>query len=138
VAAIAADPVGQIRRLTDGFGADIVLDAAGRVETRRPAFYAQNLAGTVVLVGAPAPQMRLELALLDVFGRGGPLKSSCYGGCLPSRDFPMLVGHYLNGRLPLGRVRDRDQLHRRGGKGVRQDALRCCARSSCSESRTDP
>ena len=60
-----------------------------------------DLAGTVVLVGVPTPDMRLELPLLDVFGRGGALKSSWYGDCLPSRDFPMLVDLHLQGRLPL-------------------------------------
>jgi S-(hydroxymethyl)mycothiol dehydrogenase len=45
--------------------------------------------------------MRLELPLLDVFGRGGALKSSWYGDCLPERDFPMLIDLYLQGRLPL-------------------------------------
>ena len=45
--------------------------------------------------------MRLDLPLLDVFGRGGALKSSWYGDCLPTRDFPMLIDLHLAGRLPL-------------------------------------
>jgi len=45
--------------------------------------------------------MTIELPLIDVFGRGGVLKSSWYGDCLPSRDFPMLVDLHLQGRLPL-------------------------------------
>jgi len=97
----ATDPVQGIRELTGGFGADVVIDAVGRPETYQQAFYARDLAGTVVLVGVPTPDMRLELPLLDVFGRGGALKSSWYGDCLPSRDFPMLVGLHLQGRLPL-------------------------------------
>ncbi len=97
----AADPVEQIRALTDGNGADVVIEAVGRPETYTQAFYARDLAGTVVLVGVPTPQMRLELPLLDVFGRGGALKSSWYGDCLPTRDFPMLVDLHLQGRLPL-------------------------------------
>jgi S-(hydroxymethyl)mycothiol dehydrogenase len=95
------DPVEAIRALTDGNGADVVIDAVGRPETYQQAFYARDLAGTVVLVGVPTPQMTLELPLLDVFGRGGALKSSWYGDCLPSRDFPMLIDLYLQGRLPL-------------------------------------
>ncbi len=95
------DVVEAIRSLTDGNGADVVIDAVGRPETYRQAFYARDLAGTVVLVGVPTPQMTLELPLLDVFGRGGALKSSWYGDCLPSRDFPMLIDLYLQGRLPL-------------------------------------
>lgn len=95
------DPVAAIQELTGGFGADLVIDAVGRPETYRQAFYARDLAGTVVLVGVPTPEMKLELPLLDVFGRGGALKSSWYGDCLPSRDFPMLIDLYLQGRLDL-------------------------------------
>jgi len=97
----STDAVEAIRELTNGFGADVVIDAVGRPETYEQAFYARDLAGTVVLVGVPTPEMRLELPLLDVFGRGGALKSSWYGDCLPSRDFPMLIDLYLQGRLPL-------------------------------------
>ncbi|MEV5958505.1 zinc-binding dehydrogenase, partial [Streptomyces sp. NPDC051987] len=79
----------------------VVIEAVGRPETYRQAFYARDLAGTVVLVGVPTPEMKLELPLLDVFGRGGALKSSWYGDCLPSRDFPMLIDLHLQGRLPL-------------------------------------
>ncbi|MER6005085.1 S-(hydroxymethyl)mycothiol dehydrogenase [Nonomuraea angiospora] len=95
------DPVEAIRELTGGYGADVVIDAVGRPETYQQAFYARDLAGTVVLVGVPTPEMTLELPLLDVFGRGGALKSSWYGDCLPSRDFPMLISLYLQGRLDL-------------------------------------
>ncbi|MFF1441965.1 S-(hydroxymethyl)mycothiol dehydrogenase [Streptomyces sp. NPDC058295] len=96
-----SDPVDAIRELTGGFGADVVIEAVGRPETYRQAFYARDLAGTVVLVGVPNPEMKLELPLLDVFGRGGTLKSSWYGDCLPSRDFPVLIDLYLQGRLEL-------------------------------------
>jgi S-(hydroxymethyl)mycothiol dehydrogenase len=96
-----ADPVEAIRELTEGNGADVVIEAIGRPETYRQAFYARDLAGTVVLVGVPTPEMKLELPLLDFFGRGGSLRSSWYGDCLPSRDFPMLTDLHLQGRLPL-------------------------------------
>ncbi|MFF0727923.1 S-(hydroxymethyl)mycothiol dehydrogenase [Streptomyces sp. NPDC004134] len=101
VDARAADPVEAVRDLTGGHGADVVIEAVGRPETYKQAFYARDLAGTVVLVGVPTPEMKLELPLLDVFGRGGALKSSWYGDCLPSRDFPMLVDLYRQGRLDL-------------------------------------
>ncbi len=95
------DAVEGIQGLTEGNGADVVIDAVGRPETYKQAFYGRDLAGTVVLVGVPTPTMTLELPLLDVFGRGGSLKSSWYGDCLPDRDFPMLIDLYLQGRLPL-------------------------------------
>ena len=97
------DPVEAIRALTGGYGADVVIDAVGRPETYQQAFHARDLAGTVVLVGVPTPEMRLEMPLLDFFSHGGALKSSWYGDCLPSRDFPMLVDLHLAGRLPLER-----------------------------------
>jgi S-(hydroxymethyl)mycothiol dehydrogenase len=100
---LETDPVEGIRELTEGNGADVVIEAVGRPETYTQAFYARDLAGTVVLVGVPTPEMRLGLPLLDVFGRGGALKSSWYGDCLPDRDFPMLVDLHLQGRLPLER-----------------------------------
>jgi len=97
------DPVEAIRAFTGGFGADVVIDAVGRPETYRQAFFARDLAGTVVLVGVPNPTTTIELPLIEVFGRGGSLKSSWYGDCLPSRDFPTMIELYLQGRLPLDR-----------------------------------
>ncbi|MGW4209225.1 S-(hydroxymethyl)mycothiol dehydrogenase [Lentzea sp. NPDC004789] len=96
------DVVEAIRELTDGNGADVVIDAVGRPETFRQAFYARDHAGTAVLVGVPTPDMTFELPLIDVFSRGGAVKSSWYGDCLPSRDFPMLIDLHLQGRLDLG------------------------------------
>jgi len=95
------DAVKAIHELTGGFGADVVVDAVGRPETYTQAFYARDLAGTVVLVGVPSPESELTLPLQEVFGRGGALKSSWYGDCLPSRDFPMLVDLAQQGHFPL-------------------------------------
>ena len=95
------DIVEGVQALTGGFGADVVIEAVGRPELYKAAFYARDLAGRVVLVGVPTPDMTIELPLIDIFGRGGSLKSSWYGDCLPSRDFPMLVDLHLSGRLPL-------------------------------------
>ncbi len=98
-----SDPVEAIRSLTDGNGADVCIEAVGRPEVLEQAFYARDLAGTVVQVGVPDPSMRIELPMIEFFGRGGALKPSWYGDCLPSRDFPMLVDLYLAGRFDLDR-----------------------------------
>jgi S-(hydroxymethyl)mycothiol dehydrogenase len=98
------DVVEAIQDMTDGFGADVVIDAVGRPETWKQAFYARDLAGTLVLVGVPTPDMRVDMPLVDFFSRGGTLKSSWYGDCLPERDFPTLVSLYRQGRLPLERL----------------------------------
>jgi len=96
------DPVETIREITGGFGADVVVEAVGRPETFEQAFYARDLAGTVVLVGVPTPDLQVTLPLIEIFGRGGALKSAWYGDCLPGRDFPMLVDLYRQGRFDLG------------------------------------
>ena len=95
------DPVEAIQALTGGNGVDVAIEAVGLPVTYRQAFEARDLAGTVVLVGVPRPDMTIELPFIEVFGRGGALKSSWYGDCLPSRDFPMLIDLYLQGRLDL-------------------------------------
>jgi S-(hydroxymethyl)mycothiol dehydrogenase len=97
------DPVEAVRGLTGGFGADVCIEAVGRPEVLEQAFYARDLAGTVVQVGVPDPSMTIELPMIEFFGRGGALKPSWYGDCLPSRDFPMLIDLYLEGRLDLDR-----------------------------------
>ena len=95
------DPVEAIKALTGGNGVDVAIEAIGLPVTYRQAFEARDLAGTVVLVGVPHPDMTIELPFIEVFGRGGALKSSWYGDCLPTRDFPMLIDLYLQGRLDL-------------------------------------
>ena len=95
------DPVEAIKGITGGNGVDVAVEAIGLPETYRQAFEARDLAGTVVLVGVPNPTATIELPFIEVFGRGGALKSSWYGDCLPNRDFPMLIDLYLQGRLNL-------------------------------------
>ncbi|HUI47203.1 MAG TPA: S-(hydroxymethyl)mycothiol dehydrogenase [Acidimicrobiia bacterium] len=96
------DAVEAVRALTEGNGADVCIEAVGRPEVLKQAFYARDLAGTVVQVGVPTPEMELpDIPMIDFFGRGGALKPSWYGDCLPSRDFPTLIDLYLQGRFPL-------------------------------------
>jgi S-(hydroxymethyl)mycothiol dehydrogenase len=97
------DVVAAIRNLTGGNGADVCIEAVGDPRVLEQAFYARDLAGTLVQVGVPTPEMRIDLPMIDFFGRGGRLKPSWYGDCLPSRDFPVLVDLYLEGRLDLDR-----------------------------------
>jgi S-(hydroxymethyl)mycothiol dehydrogenase len=102
VDAAATDPVEAVRQLTGGFGADVCVEAVGRPEVLEQAFYARDLAGRVVQVGVPTPEMRMpDIPMIEFFGRGGALKPSWYGDCLPSRDFPALVELFLQGRFPL-------------------------------------
>ena len=95
------DAVEAIQGITGGNGADVCIEAIGLPQTYEQAFFARDLAGTVVLVGVPSPEMKIELPMIEVFGRGGVLKSSWYGDCLPTRDFPMYIDLYMQGRLDL-------------------------------------
>ncbi len=97
------DVVSAVQAVTGGNGADVCIEAVGNPTVLEQAFYARDLAGTLVQVGVPTPEMRIDLPMIDFFGRGGRLKPSWYGDCLPSRDFPMLVDLYLQGRLDLDR-----------------------------------
>jgi S-(hydroxymethyl)mycothiol dehydrogenase len=101
VDASATDPVAAVQGLTGGNGADVCIEAVGNPKVMEQAFYARDLAGTLVQVGVPTPEMRIDLPMIDFFGRGGALKPSWYGDCLPARDFPVLVDLYLAGRLDL-------------------------------------
>jgi S-(hydroxymethyl)mycothiol dehydrogenase len=96
------DPVEAVRALTDGVGADVCIEAVGHPDVLRQAFFARDLAGTVVQVGVPTPSMALpDIPMIELFGRGGAIKPSWYGDCLPTRDFPLLVDLYLQGRFDL-------------------------------------
>jgi len=103
VDASEGDVVSAVQAVTGGNGADVCIEAVGHPKVLEQAFYARDLAGTLVQVGVPTPEMRIDLPMIDFFGRGGRLKPSWYGDCLPSRDFPMLVDLYLQGRLDLDR-----------------------------------
>ena len=101
VDASKGDPVEAIRELTGGLGVDVAIEAVGRPEVFEQAFYARDLAGRLVQVGVPDPAMKFELPMIEFFGRGGSLKPSWYGDCLPTRDFPHLIDLYLSGRFDL-------------------------------------
>jgi len=124
----STDPVEAIRALTGGNGADVCIEAVGDTGVMEQAFFARDLAGTLVQVGVPTPDMRIDLPMIEFFGRGGALKPSWYGDCLPSRDFPMLIDLYLDGRLDLDRFVSEtiaiDEVEQAFGRMQRGEVLR--------------
>jgi S-(hydroxymethyl)mycothiol dehydrogenase len=128
VNASSSDPVEVIKELTNGFGVDVAIEAVGHPDVMKQAFFSRDLAGTLVQVGVPDPAMTVELPMIEFFGRGGELKPSWYGDCLPTRDFPMLIDLYLQGRLDLDRfVSERiklDEIEDAFGKMEKGDVLR--------------
>lgn len=95
------DVIERVREIAGGFGTDVAIDAVGIMPTWRQAFYSRDLAGRLVMVGVPNQTAQIEIPAIDFFGRGGSLKSSWYGDCLPERDFPAYVDLHLAGRFPL-------------------------------------
>jgi S-(hydroxymethyl)mycothiol dehydrogenase len=95
--------VAAIQDLTDGLGVDVAIEAIGLPQTFVQAFNARDLAGRLVLVGVPSPDAKVELPMIDIFGRGGSTRSSWYGDCLPTRDFPLLIDMHLSGRIDLAK-----------------------------------
>jgi S-(hydroxymethyl)mycothiol dehydrogenase len=128
VDASSEDPVAAVQSVTGGFGADVCIEAVGHPSVFAQAFAARDLAGTLVQVGVPTPEMRLDLSMIDFFGHGGRLKPSWYGDCLPARDFPALIELYLQGRLDLDRFVSEtialDQVEEAFGRMERGEVLR--------------
>jgi S-(hydroxymethyl)mycothiol dehydrogenase len=122
------NPVDAIRELTGGFGADVTVEAVGRPDVFKQAFHARDHAGTLVQVGVPNPEMRLDVRMLDFYGRGGSLRPAWYGDCLPTRDFPILIDLYLRGRYDLDRFVSEtialDQVEEAFAKMQRNEVLR--------------
>jgi len=122
------NPVSAIRELTGGFGADVTVEAVGRPEVMKQAFHARDHAGTMIQSGVPNPKMRVDLGMLDFYGRGGALRPSWYGDCLPTRDFPILIDLYLRGRYDLDRFVSEtialDQVEEAFAKMQRNEVLR--------------
>jgi S-(hydroxymethyl)glutathione dehydrogenase/alcohol dehydrogenase len=100
VNAKAQDPVEFARSVTAGRGADVILEAAGHPAAFRQTAEAVRAGGQVIWLG------KIDVAN-DVSFRWGSLmgekrlRRSSYGGARPLRDFPMLAGAYLDGRLRL-------------------------------------
>jgi S-(hydroxymethyl)mycothiol dehydrogenase len=122
------NPVSAIRELTGGFGADVTVEAVGNPDVFKQAFHARDHAGTLVQVGVPNPQMRIDVRMLDFYGRGGSLRPAWYGDCLPTRDFPILIDLYLRGRYDLDRFVSEtialDQVEEAFAKMQRNEVLR--------------
>ncbi|MBO3142069.1 S-(hydroxymethyl)mycothiol dehydrogenase [Dermatophilus congolensis] len=95
------DPIQAIKDATDGFGADVVIEATGRADTWEQALASRDLAGRLIMVGVPQPGQKTTVPLDQLYGAGGSISPAWYGDCLPSRDFPMLIDLHLQKRIDL-------------------------------------
>jgi S-(hydroxymethyl)glutathione dehydrogenase/alcohol dehydrogenase len=99
----ACDPaqaIGVARSLTEGRGADVVIEAAGQWTSFRLSMEVVRPGGQVVWLGKTGVNE-------DVAFRWGSMMQekritrSSYGGAKPAQDFPLLARAYLDGTLKL-------------------------------------
>jgi S-(hydroxymethyl)glutathione dehydrogenase / alcohol dehydrogenase len=93
------DVVAAVRDMTDGRGPDVVFEVVGRSATIRLAYSLARRGGSVVVVGAGAPDDMVEFNAMELFADAKSLHGCIYGSTDPERDFPMLVELLQRGRL---------------------------------------
>ena len=121
VDASTTDPVEAVRALTDGNGADVCIEAVGHPEVAKQAFFARDLAGTLVQVGVPDPDDDARAADDRVL-RAGRRAQAVVVRRLPAVARLPDDHRYVPRRPPRSRpLRDGDDRARRGGGGVPQD-----------------
>lgn len=102
VDASAGDPVDAIKQLTGGV--DHAFEAVGLAATLEQAMASCRLAGTCTLIGVPNPKAEATVRLAPFFYKRLTLRSTFYGDCLPSRDFPRVAEWYRRGDLDLDKL----------------------------------
>jgi S-(hydroxymethyl)glutathione dehydrogenase / alcohol dehydrogenase len=93
-----------VAAMTDGEGADVVIESAGRTELVRQSFEIARRGGTVVCVGIPGVDDVVNLPGPALVRHEKVVTGSLYGSCRPRVDMPMIVELYAQGRLPLDRL----------------------------------
>jgi S-(hydroxymethyl)mycothiol dehydrogenase len=80
---------------------DFVFDVVGRPETVEQGLAMLGHAGTLVYIGLPQPEARVDFPLQKVFDRRVRFLVSHGGDHVPRLDFPALASHAREGRLDL-------------------------------------
>jgi S-(hydroxymethyl)glutathione dehydrogenase/alcohol dehydrogenase len=99
--AVAPEEAAELARsLTDGRGADVVIEAAGVNSSFRLSVEAVRPGGQVVWLGKVAVNDEVTFRWGSLMQEKRITRSS-YGGANPARDFPLLARAYLDGKLKL-------------------------------------
>lgn len=96
-----ASVVEEIRRLSDGQGADYVFVAAGARSALQQAFLMAARSGAIVLVGIPASGVTVEIDPGTIASDNQRILGSKMGGARIQRDIPALIALYEQGVLKL-------------------------------------
>ncbi|MFF3690862.1 zinc-binding dehydrogenase [Streptomyces sp. NPDC002187] len=92
----------EIRRLTDGRGADVAIECVGRAATIRTAWDSTRRGGRTTVVGIGGKDQQVTFNALELFHWGRTLSGCVYGNSNPAEDLPVLAEHIRAGRLDLG------------------------------------
>ncbi|OHV19673.1 alcohol dehydrogenase [Parafrankia soli] len=97
-----ADPVEQVRALTEGRGVDFSFEVVGLPNLMVQAFDMARKQGAVTLVGMPSTSATLTLPAISAIFSGKRLAGSVVGGAQILRDMPRFIRLAETGRLDLG------------------------------------
>ena len=98
----AVDAVAEVRRLTQGRGAEYTFEVVGSVDLMRTAYDAACRGGVVTFVGALRSDLQITLPANALHADGKRIVGSNYGSAQVRRDMPRIVALAEAGRLDLG------------------------------------
>ena len=96
----AQDPAALARSLTEGRGADVVIESAGAPAAFRASVECARPGGQVVWLGKVGVNDPVEFRWGSLMQEKRIVRSS-YGGARPQQDFPAMARAYLDGSLKL-------------------------------------
>ncbi|WP_415948845.1 Zn-dependent alcohol dehydrogenase [Streptomyces sp. KLOTTS4A1] len=91
----------EIRKLTEGRGADVAIECVGRASTIRTAWESTRRGGRTTVVGIGGKDQQVTFNALELFHWGRTLSGCVYGNSDPAADLPVLAEHIRAGRLDL-------------------------------------
>jgi S-(hydroxymethyl)glutathione dehydrogenase/alcohol dehydrogenase len=97
----AGDVVEQVLALTDGFGADYVIESVGSTEVVQQAWEMAGVDGTIVVLGVPDPSVTASLSVQGVALSQKILTGAFYGSARPQEDIPKYLEMYRSGVLKI-------------------------------------
>lgn len=101
--ALHESPIERIKALTEGRGADYVVEASGVGQVMASALQSVRMAGSVALLGVAPQGSKVELDM-SVLGTGRTIKSCVEGDSDPSSFVPQMIGYYREGLFPLEKL----------------------------------
>jgi S-(hydroxymethyl)glutathione dehydrogenase/alcohol dehydrogenase len=95
------DLVSRISQLTEGRGVDVAIEAIGLPQTIEAAYAVLARGGTAVVAGQVADGVTISIDPFVMSDQERSLVGSNYGSSRAEVDFPLLVDHYMSGRIDL-------------------------------------